>query len=298
MPIRCGAQGASSEVLGGRRRRNLALDCRSGPARLAHVLSGPADLDASLDTLLTPIRMTIYIGTSGWSYDHWSDVLYPPGAPSRERLRYYTQSFQTVELNSSFYRWPRLATFRAWKRRLPGAFRFSVKAPRGLTHAKKLYAPEAWIERIAACWHELADKRAVLLVQLGPDLARDDARLGYFLELLPQWIQTSVEFRHPSWTDEHVFAMLEHHTVAYCVTSGAHLPCVLRATAPFVYVRLHGPDPHHLYAGSYSIQDLRWWAERLHEWDAAGKDVFVYFNNDGHGNAVRNALALRQLLSC
>jgi uncharacterized protein YecE (DUF72 family) len=83
-----------------------------------------------------------------------------------------------------------------------------VKAPRGLTHAKKLYAPEAWIERIAACWHELADKRAVLLVQLGPNLARDDARLGYFLELLPQWIQTSVEFRHSSWTDEHVFAPL------------------------------------------------------------------------------------------
>jgi len=127
-----------------------------------------AGLDASLDTLLAPIRMTIYIGTSGWSYDHWSDVLYPRGAPSYERLLYYTQSFQTVELNSSFYRWPRLATFRAWKRRLPAAFRFSVKAPRALTHAKKLYAPEAWIDRIAACWHELADKRAVLLVQLGP----------------------------------------------------------------------------------------------------------------------------------
>lgn len=83
--------------------------------------------------------------------------------------------------DSSFYRWPRLATFRAWKR-LPGAFRFSVKAPRGLTHAKKRYAPEAWIQRIAACWHELADKPAVLLVQLGPNLARDDAWLGYFLD--------------------------------------------------------------------------------------------------------------------
>ena len=253
--------------------------------------------DASPATLLTPNRMTIHIGTSGWSYDHWCDVLYPPGAPSRERLRYYTQSFQTVELNSSFYRWPRLATFQAWRRRLPDAFRFSVKAPRGLTHGKKLYAPEAWVERIAACWHELADKRAVLLVQLGPNLARDDARLGYFLEQLPPWIHTAVEFRHPSWTDEHVFAMLEHHAIAYCVMSGAHLPCVLRATAPFVYVRLHGPDPHHLYAGSYSNEDMRWWADRLHECDSAGKDVFVYFNNDGHGNAVRNALALRQLVS-
>ena len=74
--------------------------------------------------------------------------------------------------------------------------------------------------------------------------------------------------------------------------------CVLRATAPFVYVRLHGPDAHHLYAGSYPLEDLQWWADRLHEWDAAGTDVFVYFNNDGHGHAVRNALALRQLLNC
>ena len=89
----------------------------------------PPAPDRPLDALLTPIRMAIYIGTSGRSYDHWSDVVYPPGALSRERLRYYTQSFQTVELNSSFYRWPRLATLRAWKRRLPGAFRFSVKAP-------------------------------------------------------------------------------------------------------------------------------------------------------------------------
>jgi len=246
--------------------------------------------------LVVNTRMTIHIGTSGWSYDHWSDILYPRDAPSRDRLGFYTQSFATVELNSSFYRWPRLTTFQGWRRRLPDAFQLSVKAPRGLTHAKKLYAPEAWVDRIAACWHELADKRAVLLVQLAPDHARDDARLRYFLELLPPWIRTSVELRHPSWNDERVFAMLEQHTVAYCVMSGAHLPCVLRATAPFVYVRLHGPDPHHLYAGSYSDADLAWWADRLQEWDAAGKNVFAYFNNDGHGNAVHNAITLHRMV--
>jgi len=79
--------------------------------------------------------------------------------------------------------------------------------------------------------------------------------------------------------------------------SGAHLRCVLRATAPFVYVRLHGPDPHHLYAGSYSDADLAWWADRLQEWDAAGKNVFAYFNNDGHGNAVHNAITLRRMVN-
>jgi uncharacterized protein YecE (DUF72 family) len=240
--------------------------------------------------------MTIHIGTCGWSYDHWAGVLYPLDARSRDRLWLYTQSFNTVELNSSFYRWPRLNTFQAWRRRLPNAFALSVKAPRGLTHAKKLYAPEAWIERIATCWHELADKRAVLLVQLGPNHPRDDARLQYFLDTLPEWIRVAIEFRHPSWHHDRVFALLEDRATAYCVMSGADLPCVLRATAPFVYVRLHGPDPNHLYAGSYSDADLAWWADRLREWAGAGKDVFAYFNNDGDGNAVHNALTLRRLV--
>ena len=174
---------------------------------------------------------TVHIGTSGWSYDHWENVLYPPGLPARERLAHYAARFTTVELNASFYRWPRDTSFASWRRRLPPGFLLSVKAPRGLTHGKKLYAPEVWIERIARCWHELGEKRAVLLVQLPPDFARDDARLEYFLAALPDWIRVSVEFRHPSWDAPEVYALLERHGAAYCVMSGAGLPCVLRATA-------------------------------------------------------------------
>ena len=240
--------------------------------------------------------MAVQIGTSGWSYDHWEHVLYPPGTPAAQRLGLYTARFSTVELNASFYRWPRTATFSSWRRRLPPGFALSVKAPRGLTHAKKLYAPEVWVDRIAQCWHELGDKRAVLLVQLAPGMARDDDRLEYFLRLLPAWVPVAVEFRHPTWVDDGVFALLERHGAAYCVMSGAQLPCVLRATAPFVYVRLHGPDAEHLYGGSYSDDDLRWWADRVHEWHGAGRDVFVYFNNDGGGNAVRNASTLRHFV--
>lgn len=240
--------------------------------------------------------MPIHIGTSGWSYDHWDGVLYQPGTPSRDRLGQYTQRFQTVELNASFYRWPKQSSFASWRRRLPPGFQFSVKASRGLTHAKQLYAPEAWVERMASCWHELGDKRAVLLVQLAPNHVRDDARLQYFLERLPPWMRVTVEARHPSWHDEAVFELLERHQVAYCVMSGANLPCVLRTTAPFAYVRMHGPDHDHLYGGSYCDADLAWWADRLREWEAGGKDVFVYFNNDGDGNAVRNAETLRYLI--
>ena len=240
--------------------------------------------------------MAIRIGTSGWSYDHWENVLYPPGLPARDRLPYYVSRFNTVELNASFYRWPRDTSFASWRRRLPDGFAMSVKAPRGLTHAKKLYAPEVWLERIATCWHELGDKRAVLLVQLPPQLGRDDARLDFFLSAVPWWIRVTVEFRHPSWDHPDVYGLLERHKAAYCIMSGANLPCILRATAPFVYVRMHGPDHQHLYGGSYSDTDLGWWADRIREWDGGGRDVFVYFNNDGGGNAVRNADTLRQIL--
>ena len=143
----------------------------------------------------------------------------------------------------------------------------------------------------------LADKRAVLLVQLPPQLPRDDTRLEFFLDRLPGWVPVAVEFRHPSWVHDGVFDLLTRHGAAYCVMSGAGLPCVLRSTAPFVYVRMHGPDPQHLYGGSYSDTDLHWWGDRIREWAVMGKDVFVYFNNDGDGHAVRNADTLRGLVN-
>jgi uncharacterized protein YecE (DUF72 family) len=240
--------------------------------------------------------MSVHVGTSGWSYDHWEDVLYPPGTPVKNRLELYTRRFETAELNASFYRWPKDATFAGWRSRLPDGFLLSVKASRGLTHAKRLYAPEQWLERISRSWHELGDRRGVVLFQLAPGQDRDDARLDYLLARVPEWMRVAVEFRHPSWQDEQVYQLLERHQAAYCVTSGAGLPCVLRSTAPFVYVRLHGPDDRYLYGGSYTDADLGWWAQRIFEWEAAGHDVFAYFNNDGGGNAVRNAQTLRCLL--
>ncbi len=240
--------------------------------------------------------MVVQVGTSGWSYPHWEKVLYPSGTSAAARLGLYTRRFTTVELNASFYRWPADRTFAGWRRKLPEGFQLSVKAPRGLTHGKRLYAPENWVQRMAACWHELGDCRGVLLVQLAPGHPRDDGRLAYFLGQLPDWMRVAVELRHPSWHEEAVFDLLARHRAAYCVMSGAGLPCVLRATAPFVYVRLHGPDHRHLYGGSYSDEDLAWWAARVRDWKASGRDVYVYFTNDGDGNAVRNAETLQALI--
>jgi uncharacterized protein YecE (DUF72 family) len=238
----------------------------------------------------------IQIGTSGWSYDHWDGVLYPHGTPQRDRLAHYVQHFPTVEINSTYYHWPADRTFVGWRLRVPETFRISLKAPRGLTHGARLYAPETWLARIGRSLRALGSVRGVLLVQLPPDMVYDYARLAYFLGQLPAWMQVALEFRHASWHQEAVFELLEHHGAAYCVMSGAQLPCSLRATAPFVYVRLHGPDPQHLYAGSYTDDQLQWWAARLREWQSMGREVFVYFNNDGFGNAVRNARTLRAIV--
>ena len=122
------------------------------------------------------------------------------------------------------------------------------------------------------------------------------ARLAAFLAQLPAWMEVAVEMRHPSWHQDATFALLERYRAAYCVMSGARLPCILRATSRLVYIRLHGPSDQHLYGGSYSDDDLRWWADRIKEWTAQGREVFAYFNNDGEGNAVRNADRLRQLV--
>ncbi|MFZ3452936.1 DUF72 domain-containing protein, partial [Arthrobacter sp. 7Tela_A1] len=210
------------------------------------------------------------IGTSGWTYNHWRRQLYPAGLPAGKWLEYYAGRFDTVEFNGSFYRWPREEAFARYRDRLPQDFEFSVKAPRGLTHARKLREPEAWIGRITRCWKELGSKAGVLLLQLPPDMERDDARLAAVLSALPEPIRVAVEFRHDTWNQPGVFDLLAKHNAAYCVTSGARLPCVLEATADFVYVRLHGPDHQTLYAGSYSDDDLRWWAERIREWRAGG----------------------------
>jgi uncharacterized protein YecE (DUF72 family) len=238
----------------------------------------------------------VHVGTSGWSYDHWHGVLYPHGIPPRERLAHYLARFQTAELNASYYRWPRESAFRSWRDRLPEGFLLSVKAPGLLTHVQKLYGPERWLERIGKDLARLGSRRGPLLVQLSPRLGYDYARLGYFLSRVPPGLRVAAEFRHPDWHHEETFALLERYGAAYCVMSGAHLPCVLRATAGFVYLRLHGPDPHHLYGGSYSDDSLRWWADRVREWGGQGREVFAYFNNDGGGHAVRNAETLRHFL--
>lgn len=241
--------------------------------------------------------MTVRIGTSGWSYDHWVEVLYPPKLSPARRLRRYTEEFDTVELNASFYRWPKESTFAGWRAQLPGGFARSVKAHRGLTHYRRLGTPEPWIERFETCWRLLDDRRGALLVQLHPEHVRDDVRLGRFLARVPAAIRVAVELRHPSWDDPAVFALLEKRRAAYVVMSGPGLRCIPCATTDLVYVRMHGPASETMYSGSYPTDELLTWAQRIMQWDSEGRDVLCYFNNDLRGHAVRDARSLRDILA-
>jgi uncharacterized protein YecE (DUF72 family) len=238
----------------------------------------------------------IRIGTSGWSYDHWTDVLYPPKMPAAKRLARYVEEFDTVELNASFYRWPKDATFVGWRERLPEGFTMAVKAHRGLTHYRRLGSPEPWVERFSRCWTALGDRGEAVLVQVHPALERDDARLDHFLTVMPDEIPVAMELRHPSWDDDAVYALLEQHDAAYVVMSGPGLRCVPRATSKRVYIRMHGPPQESMYAGSYPDKELRWWADRVAEWHDEGRRVLVYFNNDLGGHAIRNARTLKKML--
>jgi uncharacterized protein YecE (DUF72 family) len=206
--------------------------------------------------------------------------------PVAKRLAVYVEEFDTVELNASFYRWPKDATFEGWRRRLPDGFTMSVKAQRGLTHYRRLRSPEPWVERFERCWTALGDRREALLVQLHPELERDDERLDHFLELMPDWIPVAMELRHPSWDDEAVYTLLEQHGAAYVVMGGAGL-----------YIRMHGPPQDSIYAGSYTDDELAQWAGRIAEWHDEGRRVLVYFNNDLGGHAIHNARKLKELLA-
>lgn len=171
-----------------------------------------------------------------------------------------------------------------------------MKAPRGLTHAKRLYEPEAWIDRIRRSLALLEDRFGVLLVQLPPSMPRDDARLDYFLRTVPDQIPVAVEFRHDSWHTGAVFDLLERHRAAYVVMSGAGLPCILRATAASSTSVSTAPTTSTSTAAAMTTRRCRGGPIGSASGGRSGHTVFGYFNNDAGGNAFRNALTLKRFV--
>ena len=236
--------------------------------------------------------VSIRIGTSGWTYQHWEGKFYPVKWPKSKWLEYYIQLFDTVELNASFYRLPKRTTFENWKLRTPDNFLWSVKSSKFITHIKKLENPAESLERFYGAAAGLGEKLGVILFQLPPSLALDVNIFTEFCESLAPNMRHALEIRHPSWINDQVFGILRKFNIALCMadTAGRYPSCEA-VTADFVYIRLHGSQK--LYASPYSEEELRTWAEKVNGWN---RDAFIYFDNDFEGYAVSNAKILKEIL--
>ena len=240
--------------------------------------------------------MKIRIGTSGWHYKHWLDgVFYPPGMKGAEMFQFYARHFDTVVINNSFYRLPTAKTFDAWRESAPPGFCYAVKASRFTTHMKKLKDPKSSSEKFFLVTERLEEKLGPILFQLPPRWKLNLERLAEFLEALPVEHRYAFEFREESWLVPQVFALLRKHKAALCIHDFADMKIPHEITADFSYVRFHGPTSAK-YWGWYSTAELRTWARRIESWRDRLKAVYVYFNNDPEGAAVKNALELKNYL--
>jgi len=236
----------------------------------------------------------VRIGCSGWSYQHWKGRFYPGRAPESGWLGLYAETFDTVEVNATFYRLPLRSTVAGWAAHTPRTFLFAVKASRYLTHVKRLRDLPAGLARLEERIAPLreADKLGPVLWQLPASFRRDDVRLAETLARLPDG-RHAFEFRHPSWFDDDVYALLREHRAALVVADRNGLPeAPWVDTAGWWYVRLHHGRAGR--RGNYSPAELERWAERLR---GRSGDAYVYFNNDWEGFAPQNAATLRSLVA-
>jgi uncharacterized protein YecE (DUF72 family) len=225
--------------------------------------------------------MLIATGTSGFSYKEWIGSFYPPKLPAARMLQFYAERLPTVELNNTFYRMPNEALIRGWNERTPESFRFVLKAPRQMTHIKKLADCADALARFTSVATTLGDKLGPLLFQLPPTFQRDVDRLAAFLRLLPKGIRAAFEFRHPSWFDESTYAALREHAAALCIAEVDDQPPPLVATADFGYLRLRRED--------YTPDQIAAWAEALRK--QPFREAYVFFKHEVRAPALALALS-------
>jgi uncharacterized protein YecE (DUF72 family) len=241
--------------------------------------------------------VSVRIGTSGWSYDHWAGRFYPDSLPAKDRLAFYAGRLGSAEINSTFYRLPAAPVLRRWRDSVPGDFVFAVKASRYITHMKKLNDPAEALGRFLRRIAVLGDTLGPVLFQLPPNWRFDAGRLAAFLTKLrarPGKQRYAFEFRDRSWLNESCYRLLADHGAALCLyhLAGFRSPRII--TAGFTYVRLHGPGE--AYRGRYDGRTLRGWARLIDRWRADGLDVYCYFDNDAAAHAPGDALRLRGML--
>jgi len=215
--------------------------------------------------------MNLYVGTSGYSYKEWKGSFYPERLPPKEMLSYYAERFKAVELNNTFYRLPKPEMVESWNAQVPNDFRFTMKASQGITHFRRLKdatgATRLMLERFAG----FADRLGAVLFRLPEDFKKDLGRLETFLKDLPAQTPAVFEFRHESWFDDEVLALLRSHKRVLCVSDRDEMPLDhIDKTADWGYVRLRRVN--------YSDSDLKAWIKRIkaQKW----KDTYVFFKHE------------------
>ncbi len=264
------------------------------------------------------------IGISGWTYAPWRGVFYPTGLPHKRELHYASRRLNSIEINGSFYSLQRPTSYRSWFDQTPSDFVFSVKAPRFITHMKKLRDVEAPLANFFASGVlALGHKLGPILWQLPPVLSYDEDRLTAFFERLPRttvqasllaerheerlkdrsWtvvdadrpVRHALEVRHASYENERFLDLLRRHDVAVVVADTAgKWPKIEQVTSEFAYVRLHGDEE--LYVSGYSEESLDEWAAKIRTWSGGERDAFVYFDNDVKVRAPYDAMSLARKL--
>jgi uncharacterized protein YecE (DUF72 family) len=224
--------------------------------------------------------MTLYVGTSGYSYKEWKGSFYPEKIPAKDMLRYYSERLSTVEINATFYRMPQPSMLENWKEQVPGTFRFSLKASQRITHFKRLKETDAETKYFLETAAVLGDQLGVILFQLPPNMKKDLPRLETFLTQLPPHIPAAFEFRHPTWFDDDVLELLRSQNRPLVVSDTDDLPTThIDKTADWGYLRLRRVN--------YSEENLVEWAARIRNQN--WKETFLFFKHEDEGTGPRLA---------
>jgi uncharacterized protein YecE (DUF72 family) len=230
--------------------------------------------------------MNLYVGTSGYSYSQWKGSFYPKKLSAKQMLPYYSEHFRTVEINYTFRRLPTASVLDRWAGAVPAAFQFALKAPEQITHRKRLQNASDALAQFLEITGTLKERLGPLLFQLPSTFKKDVPRLGAFLALLPPERRVAFEFRHPSWFDDEVFALLREQRVALCIADaddGLEVPVV--ATTAWGCLRLRRPE--------YDDAALTTWVKRLHKQD--WRDAFVFFKHEDEGKGPQLAKRFLEL---
>jgi uncharacterized protein YecE (DUF72 family) len=223
----------------------------------------------------------ILVGTSGYNYPEWKGSFYPSDLSTAKMLPYYASKFHTVEINYTFYRMPTPKLVAGWIAQVPPDFRFTLKAPKRITHDKRLRAADVAdpLRAFVTAAAELGPQRGALLFQLPPNFKKDIVLLNEFLSLLPPKVAAAFEFRHDSWLDDEVYEALKARGVALCIADSEKRETPLVTTAEYAYLRLRDEG--------YGDADIDRWSDRVRELGARCTDVFVYFKHEDEGKGAQ-----------